>query len=62
MVQEDMDRFGDIAALDDSMEQFLAPDGDGRDLYGTVKQSLSENQKESSKGWLLMDIFTSFLC
>ncbi|KAJ6941443.1 transcriptional corepressor LEUNIG-like isoform X4 [Populus alba x Populus x berolinensis] len=53
---EDMDRFGDIAALDDSMEQFLAPDGDGRDLYGTVKQSLSENQKDSSKGFTFGEV------
>ncbi|XP_011024691.1 PREDICTED: transcriptional corepressor LEUNIG-like isoform X2 [Populus euphratica] len=55
-ILEDMDRFGDIAALDDSMEQFLAPDGDGRDLYGTVKQSLSENQKESSKGFTFGEV------
>ncbi|PNT51407.1 hypothetical protein POPTR_002G241800v4 [Populus trichocarpa] len=55
-IMEDMDRFGDIAALDDSMEQFLAPDGDGRDLYGTVKQSLSENQKESSKGFTFGEV------
>ncbi|KAG6785338.1 hypothetical protein POTOM_011068 [Populus tomentosa] len=55
-ILEDMDRFGDIAALDDSMEQFLAPDGDGRDLYGTVKQSLSENQKDSSKGFTFGEV------
>ncbi|KAL9397706.1 hypothetical protein Peur_011959 [Populus x canadensis] len=55
-ILEDMDRFGDIAALDDSMEQFLASDGDGRDLYGTVKQSLSENQKESSKGFTFGEV------
>lgn len=49
MVQEDIDRFGDISALDDNIEQILASDGDGRDLYGTVKQSPTEPQKESSK-------------
>lgn len=46
-----MDRFGDISTLDDNIEQFLRPDGgDGRDLYGTLKQSPTEHPKESSKG------------
>ncbi|KAJ6956439.1 transcriptional corepressor LEUNIG-like isoform X2 [Populus alba x Populus x berolinensis] len=55
-ILEDMDRFGEIAALDDSIEQFLAHDGDGRDLYGTVKQILSENQKNSSKGFTFGEV------
>lgn len=48
--QEDMDRFGDISTLDDNMEQFLSHDGDGRELYGSLKQSSAEHQKEPSKG------------
>ncbi|KAJ7008782.1 transcriptional corepressor LEUNIG-like isoform X3 [Populus alba x Populus x berolinensis] len=55
-ILEDMDRFGEIAALDDSIEQFLAHDGDGRDLYGIAKQSLSENQKNSSKGFTFGEV------
>ncbi|XP_020538987.1 transcriptional corepressor LEUNIG_HOMOLOG isoform X2 [Jatropha curcas] len=54
---EDMDRFGDIAALDDNMEQFLPHDGgDGRDLYGTLKQSSTEHQKESTKGFTFGEV------
>lgn len=50
-MQEDMDCFGDIASLDDNVEQFLPHDGgDGSNLYGTLKQSSTEHQKESTKG------------
>lgn len=45
-----MDRFGDVGSLEDNVESFLSNDGDGRDLYGTIKQSPTELQKESSKG------------
>jgi hypothetical protein len=45
-----MDRFGDVSALDDNVESFLSHDGDGGNLYGTLKQNPTENQKESSKG------------
>lgn len=46
-----MERFGDVGTLEDNVESFLSPDGaDGRDLYGTLKQSPSEQRKESSKG------------
>ncbi|KAH1054642.1 hypothetical protein GYH30_023433 [Glycine max] len=48
---DDMDRFGDVDALDDNVESFLSNDGvDGGNLYGTVKQSPAEQLKESSKG------------
>ncbi|CAJ1796598.1 unnamed protein product [Sphenostylis stenocarpa] len=47
-----MERFGDVDALDDNVESFLSNDGgDGGNLYGTVKQSPAEQQKESSKGF-----------
>lgn len=46
-----MERFGDVGALDDNVESFLSNDGgDGGNLYGTIKQSPAEHQKESSKG------------
>ncbi|KAK9280931.1 hypothetical protein L1049_003822 [Liquidambar formosana] len=49
---EDMEHFGDVGSLDDNVESFLSHDGgDGRDLYGTLKQSPTEHKKESSKGF-----------
>ncbi|KAK7395372.1 hypothetical protein VNO78_15924 [Psophocarpus tetragonolobus] len=49
---EDMERFGDVDALDDNVESFLSNGGgDGGNLYGTVKQSPAEQQKGSSKGF-----------
>lgn len=46
-----MERFGDVSALDDNVESLLSHDGgDGGNLYGALKQSPTENQKESSKG------------
>ena len=49
-----MERFGDVGALEDNVESFLSNDGgDGGNLYGTIKQSPAEQQKESSKGNLL---------
>ena len=57
-----MDRFGDVDALDDNVESFLSNDGgDGGNLYGTVKQSPAEQQKESSKGNLSIYIHTYIL-
>ncbi|XP_050205683.1 transcriptional corepressor LEUNIG_HOMOLOG-like [Mercurialis annua] len=54
---DDMDRFGDIASLDDNMEQFLSHDGgDGRDSYGTLKPNSSEHQKESTKGFTFGEV------
>ena len=46
-----MEQFGDVSALDDNVESLLSHDGgDGGNLYGALKQSPTENQKESSKG------------
>ncbi|XP_061366985.1 transcriptional corepressor LEUNIG_HOMOLOG-like isoform X3 [Gastrolobium bilobum] len=59
LLQEDMERFGDVGALDDNVESFLSNDGgDGGNLYGTIKQSPAEQQKESSKGFT----FAEFSC
>ncbi|KAI4356423.1 hypothetical protein L6164_000447 [Bauhinia variegata] len=56
---EDMERFGDVSTLEDNVESLLSNDGgDGGNLYGTVKPSPSEHQKESSKGFT----FAEFGC
>lgn len=56
---DDIDRFGDVGALDDNVESFLSNDaGDGGNLYGTIKQSPAEEQKESSKTFT----FAEFSC
>ncbi|GJR33254.1 transcriptional corepressor LEUNIG_homolog isoform X1 [Tanacetum coccineum] len=48
---DDIDHFGDVS-LDDNVESFLRQEeGDGRELYGTVKQTLTEHKTESSKGF-----------
>ncbi|KAK9726529.1 hypothetical protein RND81_05G221600 [Saponaria officinalis] len=45
---DDIEHFGDVS-LDDNVESYLSHDaGDGRDLYGTLKQSPAE-PKEPSK-------------
>ncbi|KAK7860048.1 transcriptional corepressor leunig-like protein [Quercus suber] len=54
---EDMERFGDVSALDDNVESLLSHDGgDGGNLYGALKQSTTENQKESSKGFTFSEV------
>lgn len=69
MVQEDMEHFGDVSVLDDNVESFLCHDGgDGRDLYGTLKQNPVEHKTEPSKGNLVYDQdrllcnLSNFLC
>ena len=48
MLQDDIEHFG---SLDDHVESFLSQDGaDGRDLYGTLKQSPTEPKAEPPKG------------
>ncbi|XP_010245979.1 PREDICTED: transcriptional corepressor LEUNIG_HOMOLOG-like isoform X2 [Nelumbo nucifera] len=55
---EDMEHFGDVGSLDDNVESFLShDDGDGRDLFGTVKRSPTEhNTTESSKGFSFSEV------
>ncbi|KAI4354397.1 hypothetical protein L6164_003262 [Bauhinia variegata] len=55
---EDMERFGDVGTLEDNVESLLSNDGDGSNLYGTVKPSPAEHQKESAKGFT----FAEFGC
>ncbi|KAL5562094.1 hypothetical protein UlMin_031841 [Ulmus minor] len=53
---EDMDRFGDVGSLEENVESFLSNDGDGRDLYGAIKQSPTELPKEPSKGFTFGEV------
>ncbi|XVF81164.1 hypothetical protein PTKIN_Ptkin15bG0134900 [Pterospermum kingtungense] len=51
---EDIERFD---ALDENMETLLSNDGgDGRDIYGTIKQSPTEHQKQSAKGFTFAEV------
>ncbi|KAK4344670.1 hypothetical protein RND71_034846 [Anisodus tanguticus] len=48
---DDLEPFGDIGSLEDNVESFLSNDcGDGN-IYGTLKQNLTEHKPESSKGF-----------
>jgi len=50
-LQEDIEHFADVGSLDDNVESFLShDDGDGRDLFGTLKRNSSEHAAEASKG------------
>ncbi|KAL5542570.1 hypothetical protein UlMin_010280 [Ulmus minor] len=56
LLPEDMDQFGDVPSLDDNVESFLSPDaGDGRDLFGTLKQN-PEHATEPSKGFSFNEV------
>ncbi|KAJ6365502.1 hypothetical protein OIU76_030306, partial [Salix suchowensis] len=47
---EDIEHFADVGTLDDNVESFLSPDdGDGRDLFGTLKRNSSNMLSEASK-------------
>ncbi|XP_039010152.1 transcriptional corepressor LEUNIG_HOMOLOG-like isoform X2 [Hibiscus syriacus] len=49
---EDMENFGDVGSLDDNVESFLSPDdGDGGNLFGTLKRNPSEHTTETSKNF-----------
>lgn len=52
---EDMEHFGSV--LDDNVESFLCHDGgDGRDLYGTLKQTPVEHKTEPSKDFTFGEV------
>ncbi|KAL5784376.1 hypothetical protein ACOSQ2_006768 [Xanthoceras sorbifolium] len=54
---DDMEHFGDIGSLDDNVESFLShDDGDGRDLFGTLKRNPSEQAAETSKGFSFSEV------
>ncbi|KAJ6388124.1 hypothetical protein OIU77_026655 [Salix suchowensis] len=54
---EDIEHFADVGTLDDNVESFLSPDdGDGRDLFGTLKRNSSEHAAEASKGFSFSEV------
>ncbi|XP_043705211.1 transcriptional corepressor LEUNIG_HOMOLOG-like isoform X3 [Telopea speciosissima] len=54
---EDMEHFGDVGSLDDHVDSFLSHDeGDGRDIFGTLKRSPTEHNTESSKGFSFNEV------
>nr|DAD37015.1 TPA_asm: hypothetical protein HUJ06_007656 [Nelumbo nucifera] len=53
---EDMEHFGDVGSLDDNVESFLShDDGDGRDLFSTIKRSPTDHNTES-KGFTFSEV------
>ncbi|XP_062109114.1 transcriptional corepressor LEUNIG_HOMOLOG [Humulus lupulus] len=53
---EDMDQFGDVGSLEDNVDSFLShDDGDGRDLFGTLKRN-PEHATEPSKGFSFNEV------
>ncbi|XP_050218579.1 transcriptional corepressor LEUNIG_HOMOLOG isoform X2 [Mercurialis annua] len=54
---EDIEHFGDVGSLDDNVESFLShDDGDGRDLFSTLKRNPSEHAAETSKGFSFSEV------
>lgn len=43
---DDLENFGDIGSLEDNVESFLSHDGGDGNIYGTLKQSLTEHKPE----------------
>ncbi|KAE9621127.1 putative transcription factor WD40-like family [Lupinus albus] len=57
LLQDDMEHFGDVGSLDDNVESFLSQDeGDGRDLFGTLKRNQSEHTTDASKGFSFSEV------
>ncbi|KAF5752478.1 WD-40 repeat family protein [Tripterygium wilfordii] len=54
---EDLEHFADVGSLDDNVESFLShDDGDGRDVFGTLKRNPSEHNAEASKGFSFSEV------
>ncbi|GLT52315.1 hypothetical protein SLA2020_256630 [Shorea laevis] len=54
---DDIEHFGDVGSFDDNVESFLShDDGDGRDLFGTLKRNPSEHATETSKGFSFSEV------
>ncbi|OIW01395.1 hypothetical protein TanjilG_02551 [Lupinus angustifolius] len=54
---DDMEHFGDVGSLDENVESFLSQDdGDGRDLFGTLKRNQSEHTTDASKGFSFSEV------
>ncbi|XP_011080189.1 transcriptional corepressor LEUNIG_HOMOLOG [Sesamum indicum] len=48
---DDLETFGDVGSLEDNVESFLSHDGGDGNLYGSLKQTLTEHKTETSKGF-----------
>ncbi|WJX17493.1 hypothetical protein P8452_07405 [Trifolium repens] len=54
---DDMEHFGDVGSLDDNVESFLSQDdGDGKDLFGTLKRNPSEHATDASKAFSFSEV------
>ncbi|KAI5396970.1 hypothetical protein KIW84_062971 [Lathyrus oleraceus] len=54
---DDLEPFGDVGSLDDNVESFLSQDdGDGKDLFGTLKRNPSEQATDASKGFSFNEV------
>ncbi|OMO93050.1 hypothetical protein CCACVL1_06656 [Corchorus capsularis] len=54
---EDIEHFGDVGSLDDNVESFLShDDGDGGNLFGTLKRNPSEHATETSKAFSFNEV------
>ncbi|CAK8571229.1 unnamed protein product [Lathyrus sativus] len=54
---DDLEPFGDVGSLDDNVESFLSQDdGDGKDLFGTLKRNPSEHATDASKGFSFNEV------
>ncbi|KAK6164256.1 hypothetical protein DH2020_001120 [Rehmannia glutinosa] len=48
---DDLENFGDVGSLEDNVDSFLSHDGGDGNLYGSLKQTLTEHKTETSKGF-----------
>lgn len=46
----------ELGSLDDHVDSFLQDDGDGRDVFGTLKTSPTDHNTESSKGFSFIEV------
>ncbi|KAG0474651.1 hypothetical protein HPP92_014337 [Vanilla planifolia] len=54
---DDLEHFGDGGSLEDHVESFLSnDDGDGRDIFATLKPSPVEHNPEPSKGFTFTEV------
>lgn len=58
-VQEDLENFGDVGSPEYNVESFLSHDGGDGNIYGSLKQTLTEHKTETSKGGLY-DVYACF--
>ncbi|KAL2236362.1 UNVERIFIED_CONTAM: Transcriptional corepressor [Sesamum indicum] len=48
---DDLENFADVGSLEDNVESFLSHDGGDGNIYGSLKQTLTEHKTETSKGF-----------